>query len=135
MKRRIWISLVVMAAMLVHAVLLARHDVVMFKAALRAGDAMAVQIQDFPAEAICHHEAPDTAGGTLPEKPPASPEKPYRCPICQALVAAYAISPGAAPKPQPRQVCAYVLFLPVSSYRSEFPKFRSPPTRGPPTLI
>lgn len=124
-----------MACVFIHAALLARHDVFMFNAGLRSADASAVSVEDFPPEAICHSEAgaPNSSGKT--ESPPSSPGKlPSNCPVCFAFVAAYAVSPSTLPAPRPPLASAHVLFPPSQSRVAEFPKYRSPPNRGPPAL-
>jgi hypothetical protein len=135
MQRRTWISWVVVAAVLMHAVLLAQHDVFRFKAALRSDDALAVNIEDFPPEAICHTQTGATETGK-PRSPPSAPGKfPSTCPVCLAFVAAYAVSPGTLPPPRPPQASVYAAFLPPQSPRPDLRKFRSPPNRGPPASI
>ncbi len=126
----------VVAAVLIHAVVLARHDVFMFKAALRSNDALAVNIEDFPPEAICHSQTGATENNGQPKNPPSAPGKfPSTCPVCMAFVAAYAVSPNTLPAPRPPQASVLAAFLPLQSRAPDFPKFRSPPNRGPPALV
>jgi Protein of unknown function (DUF2946) len=116
-----------------HAVLLARHDVFMFKATLRSVDAAAVNLEDAPPEAICHSQAGAAESSGKPKRPPSTPAKfPSSCPVCLALVSAYAVSPGAPPAPCPPQTSVHVAFLLPQPRIPEFPKYRSPPNRGPP---
>jgi hypothetical protein len=135
MQKRVWISWAVAACVFMHAALLARHDVFMFNAALRSVDASTLGIEDFPPEAICRSEAGASDSSGKSESPPSSPGKaPSNCPVCVAFVAAYAVSPSALPAPHPPRASAHVLFPPSQSRIAEFPRFRSPPNRGPPAF-
>jgi hypothetical protein len=136
MRRRIWISWVVVAAVLMHAVLLARHDVFMFKATLRLVDAAAINPEDIPPGDICHSQAGGAESSGKPKSPPSTPGKsPSRCPICLALVAAFAVSPSTPTAPRPQQTSVHVAFLLPQPRIPEFQKYRSPPNRGPPAFV
>lgn len=122
----------VMAALLLHAVLLARHDVVMFNQAFRVADAQAASIEGLSPGAICHHKGD---GSGKPESPPSDRGKvPSPCPVCLGLVAACAVSPSAPPPPAPPLFYAYTVYPSVQPHIFEFRKFRSPPSRGPPAF-
>jgi hypothetical protein len=134
MRKRTWISWVVVAGVLMHAALLARHHVFLFQTALAESATSTVSIADFPPEAICHSEAGADESGKSKE-PPSAPRTPKStCLICLGFVAAYAVSAAASPSPCIPRTSATVVFLAEQSPFFEFSRFRSPPNRGPPPV-
>jgi hypothetical protein len=132
MRNRTWISWIVVACVLMHAVLLGRHHVFMFQAALGSIDAQTVSLADFPADAICHGEAGTSDDGKAKERTPGDPRS--SCPVCLGIVAPCIVTPAAATPPSLPNISATVAFLADRSLFFEFSRFRSPPNRGPPPV-
>ena len=86
MSLRRWIGWLAVAAMLLHAGAVSRHNLIMFEKVAAQFSANAA----FDAGQICHIDA-DASGNTksLPGKDGNGPQKP--CPICLGLASAHAL--------------------------------------------
>jgi hypothetical protein len=134
MRTRRWISWVVVAGVLMHAVMLGRHHVFMFQAALGSIVSSSIAIEEFPPGAICHSDA--LANDAAPSKGrPSIPDGAKSgCPVCLASVAAYAISPSASPALRLPRTSGPIAFPAAQTSLAKFTRFRSPFQRGPPSL-
>jgi hypothetical protein len=131
MDFRRWVSWLAVAAILLHAGTVARHNVIRFEAipnelALLAG---------FDAGVICHTDSETGDNGTaqgLSGKDPASTSKP--CPVCLGLASVHALTASDAPILRLPPAVYIAPLSPQDHEAAPAVRFSLPPTRGPPSI-
>ena len=131
MRFRRWVNWLAVAAILLHAGTVARHNVIRFEAipnelALLAG---------FDAAALCHAgsgASDDSAGEGLPGKGQGSTSKP--CPICLGMAAAHALTASDTPILRVPQAVFVAGAVPQNDEAAPPVRLSLPPTRGPPSI-
>ena len=131
MDFRRWVSWLAVAAILLHATTVARHNVIRFEAipnelALLAG---------FETGVICHADGETGDNGTaqrLPGEDHGGTSKP--CPVCLGLASAHALTANDTPVLRvPRAV--FIARLAPQDLEALPPvRLSLPPTRGPPSI-
>jgi hypothetical protein len=129
MRVRRWIGWLAIAAILLHAGTVARHNSIMFQkvsAALATGAA-------FEAGLICHVESStDGEEQSLPGDNGSSPSKP--CPVCLGLASAHALLTPDAPAMGVPVFVSHKVAVPAEIEQAVVSRFSLPLTRGPPSL-
>jgi hypothetical protein len=128
MRLRRWIGWLAVAAILLHAGTVARHNVIVFQrvAAELASEAA------LDAGLICHIETDEDGGGqALPGKD-RTPAKP--CPVCLGLASAHALAVGEVPVLRLPQAMRQRVAAPREEQRAPALKFLRPLTHAPPSL-
>ena len=129
MRFRRWVNWLAVAAILLHAGTVARHNVIRFEAisnelALLAG---------FDTGLVCHvdSEAGDTSAGEgLPGKGQGSTSKP--CPICLGMATAHALTASDTQILRLPQAVFVVRTVPQNDEAAPPVRLSLPPTRAPP---
>jgi hypothetical protein len=131
MRFRGGISWLAIAAILLHAATIARHNVIQFNA-IAAG---LTSLTGFEPGVICHagSEADESANAlALPGKSQERAPKP--CPVCLGLASVHALPASeAVPLPAPQTVVAAASFSEDLTLESAV-RLPFPPNRGPPSL-
>lgn len=121
--------MIAVAAMLLHAVTLARHNVIRYQAI----PTEAALLLALDAGVICHVDG-EADGKTqgLPGKAPGGAAKP--CPICLGFASAHALPASEAPAPRVPQTVIADAFISRDNEPAPPVRFRLPPNRGPPSI-
>ena len=131
MRSRRWHCFLAVAAILLHAAAIARHNVIRFEAipnelALLAG---------FDASVICHTDSETGDNGAaqgLPGKDQGGTSKP--CPVCLGLAFVHALTPSGAPVLRLPQAVYAARLSPQNHEAAPAVRLSLPPTRGPPSI-
>ena len=131
MDFRRWVSWLAVAAILLHAGTVARHNVIRFEAipnelALLAG---------FDAGVICHTDSETVDNGTaqgLPGKDQGGTFKP--CPVCLGLASVHALTASGTPVLRLPQAVYIARLSPQNHEAAPAVRLSLPPTRGPPSI-
>ncbi len=132
MHLRRYISWVAVAGILLHAVTLARHNVIQYQ----AFSTQAALLQAFDAGIICHVDSDADDDGKaqgLPGKDQERTSKP--CPVCFGFASANAALPASeAPALRVPQTVIADAFISHDNDPAPPAGFRLPPNRGPPSI-
>ena len=131
MRFRRWVNWLAVAAILLHAGTVARHNIIRFEAipnelTLPAG---------FGAATLCHAGSgaiDASAGEGLPGKGQGSTSKP--CPICLGMATAHAFTASNTPILRVPQAVFVVRAVAQSDEAAPPVRISLPPTRGPPSI-
>jgi hypothetical protein len=131
MRFRRWVNWLAVAAILLHAGTIARHNVIRFQAipnelALPTG---------FGAATLCHVgnvASHASAGEALPGKGQGSTSKP--CPICLGMATAHALTASDTQILRVPQAVFVVRTVPQNDEAAPPVRLSLPPTRGPPSI-
>jgi len=131
MRIRRWVGLLAVAAILLHAVALARHNVIRFQAIA----AELAASTGFAPAAICYVAVEADSDGPAPAVPGDGQDGPSKpCPICLGLISAHALSTSEAPAPRIPTAVSFVRFIPQKLELAPTARLFLPPTRGPPSI-
>jgi hypothetical protein len=132
MRLRRYISWIAVAGILLHAVTLARHNVIQYQ----AFSTQAALLQAFDAGIICHVDSDADEDGKaqgLPGKDQGRTTKP--CPVCFGFASANAALPASdAPALRVPQTVIADAFISRDNDPAPPAGFRLPPNRGPPSI-
>ncbi|MGO9484297.1 MAG: DUF2946 family protein [Rhodomicrobium sp.] len=129
MRFRRWVGWIAVAAILLHAATVARHNVILFQAI----HAQLASQQGLETGVICHLAAEDGKAQGLPGKDQGGFAKP--CPICLGLAAsAHALPASAAPPLRVPQTILAAAFVPQDPQLASAARVSLPSNRGPPSL-
>jgi len=132
MRLRRCISWIAVAGILLHAVTLARHNVIQYQ----AFSTQAALLQALDAGIICHIDSDADEDGKaqgLPGKDQGRTSKP--CPVCFGFASANAALPASeAPALRVPQTVIADAFISRDNRPAPLARFRLPPNRGPPSI-
>jgi hypothetical protein len=131
MRIRRWVGLVTVAALLLHAVTLARHNVIRFQA-IAAELAAPTGLN---LAAICYVAVEADSDGPAPAIPGDGQDGTSKpCPICLGLIPVHALPTSEAPAPRIPVPVFVARFIPQKLELAPAVRFSLPPTRGPPSI-
>ena len=131
MDFRRWVSWLAVAAILLHAGTVARHNVIRF---LAIPDELAL-LAGVETSVICHVDSEAGDSGTAqgsPGKNQGGTSKP--CPICLGMASAHALTANDAPAPRVAQAVSAVRFVPQKPRLAPTGRVSLPSNRGPPSI-
>jgi hypothetical protein len=131
MDFRRWVSWLAVAAILLHAGTVARHNVIRFEAIPNE----LAQLAGFDAGVVCHTDSETGDNGTaqgLSGKDPASTSKP--CPVCLGLASAHALTASNTPALRVPRAVFIARLAPQEREAAPAVRLSLPPTRGPPSI-
>ncbi len=131
MRFQRWVSWLAVAAILLHAATVARHNVIQFQA-IPVGLASSAILDP---GIICHADSEADESGnarTLPGKSPSPAPKP--CPVCLGLASIHALPASEGPSLRVPQTVLAAAFVRPGLALAPAVRLSLPLTRGPPTL-
>jgi hypothetical protein len=131
MRFRRWVNWLAVAAILLHAGTVARHNVIRFEA---IPNELAL-LASFDTTNLCHAgsgTSDDRAGEGLPGKGQGSTSKP--CPICLGMATAHALTASDTPMPRDPRAVFVVRFVSPAPRFARTGRISLPSNRGPPSI-
>jgi hypothetical protein len=125
MRLRLWVSVLAMTGVLLHAGFLVRHSVAMAEAAL-VHHAIFADLSSLCRASTGEERVPASDLPALPQ-----PSDTTGCPICSGLVSTFAVT-GPQAAALPKATAAAPRHFAVAVAAAQRPRNTHPPARGPP---
>jgi hypothetical protein len=131
MRIRRWVGWLAVAAIMLHAATIARHNVIRFQAIA----AELAASTGFAPAAICYVASEADGSGPAPAVPGDGQDGTSKpCPICLGLASAHALPASEAPAPRVPHTLFVPRFVPQKLELAPSVRLFLPPTRGPPSI-